>query len=97
MDLHFPSYEEVLEQGKQGECSYVLFGVYQHVYCRFTYMEDGWNGFHLDVMCENFVDKFWPKHYFPGTRDGYDALQNCARAIRAEILANLLNPDQGWE
>ncbi len=108
--LKFPTYEYIKslplkdEGGEDAEYNFVLFKVHEHVYCRFTYNEDGYKGFHLDLMCDGFCDKLLigcHKNFYRMNKKDYKLMCEHAEILYNEIMGNLVNSNEieseDWE
>lgn len=72
------------------EYAVTLFTVFDDIYCRITFNEDGNNGFYLDLMSDGYCDKYGGSKYYESTKEGYCTLMFDANELYNEILDNIL-------
>lgn len=104
MKLLFPDYEKIKElplfyideesfddeKEVPYEYKFNLFDIFEDIYCRLVYNEDGNKLFYLDVMCEGYCDKFSDSNItFKSTKGGYKDMCKKVNEIYNKVVSNI--------
>jgi hypothetical protein len=102
--LLFPDYEKIKElplfyideesfddeKEVPYEYKFNLFDIFEDIYCRLVYNEDGNKLFYLDVMCEGYCDKFSDSNItFKSTKGGYKDMCKKVNEIYNKVVSNI--------
>lgn len=90
-------YKDEYEDEIPYEYKFNLFDIYEDIYCRLVYNEDGNKMFYLDVMSNGYCDKFSDSNLaFKANKLGYNSMCKKANEIYNKILNNLMKSNDEY-
>lgn len=79
------------------EYKFNLFDIYEDIYCRLVYNEDGNKLFYLDVMSDGYCDKFSDSNLtFKCNKSGYKEMCKKVNEIYNNVLNNLTKSNEEY-